>query len=164
MSRWSADALPPSSWLGAWEIGTPGRDERDEHPASKLVESEMSNEVQIPKGLITAAMRREVNKALLEEARSVLSNRGARVSLCLALGAIKTALEDAEIRGGFKAYVEQHLRGRMLYSEAHKYAVAGQAPDPEAAFRELELKDAKQKARPRFRRGTLATRWSPTTR
>ena len=24
MSRWLADALPLSSWPGAWEIGTPG--------------------------------------------------------------------------------------------------------------------------------------------
>ena len=120
----------------------------------------MSDEAQIPKGLITAAMRREVNKALLEEARSVLSKRRARISLCLALGTINTTLEDAEIRGGFKAYVEQHLRGRMLYSEAHKYAVVGQAPDPEAAFNELELKEAKIAVR----RGTLATRRSPITR
>ena len=120
----------------------------------------MSNEVQIPKGLITAAMRREVAKALNEEMRAVLTKSNARISLCLALGAIKTTLEDAEIRGGFKAYVEQHLRGRMLYSEAYKYAVVGQAPDPEAAFIELKLKDAKSAAR----RGTLATRRSPITR
>ena len=120
----------------------------------------MRNEVQIPKGFITAAMRREVAKAQIEEARSVLSKRRARISLCLALGAIKTTLEDAEIRGGFKAYVEQYLRGRMLYSEAHKYAVVGQAPDPEAAFNELTLKEAKSAAR----RGTSATRRSPITR
>ena len=103
------------------------------------------NTITIPKGTVTVAMRNAITKALSAESKAILGANTARLGLCIALGAVKTAIEAVEecARGGFKYYIEKHFTGRLSYSPALKYAKVGQADDPSEAFNAYKLKDAK---------------------
>ena len=117
------------------------------------------NAITIPEGIITAGMLRKLTQSFSGEGKALLGLNKYRFNQCLALGAIRKALEESDApRGSFKHWLEtdENVVGRITYSKAMQYAKVGMHEFPETAFEEYKERDSISQEKYKARRAEAA--------